>query len=436
MFSVPAKTLKAFTALLARRNTPKNLFYHYQKWLRYYLDFCHKYHFSASDSDNLGHFMIKLNEENQSTELQKQATDAIIIYYELLKSTKEIPAKEQGSSTSMKNEPQAVEVQHLIAKEPWDAVYDRLRDEIKIRQYSPNTLQTYAGRIRQFQYFTKSKSPVSLCQQDIKDYLTFLAVKRKVAASTQNQAFNSLLFLYRHILKLPDGDLRDVPRAKRKPYIPVVLSRQEVDTVISHLKMPYQLFVKLLYGCGLRSFECLNLRINNFNFDAGVLTVHDGKGREDRTVPLPLSITDQLKEQVEVVKRLHQKDLRDKYAGAFMLGLLEEKYKNAGKELAWQWFFPAKTLTLVPEMGQMRRYHLHKSHVHRAIKMAVKKSKIHKRVSSHTFRHSFASHLLQANYDIRTIQKLLGHSDVRTTMIYTHTVKSRTIKETKSPLDF
>ena len=194
--------------------------------------------------------------------------------------------------------------------------------------------------------------------------------------------------------------------------------------------------MKLLYGCGLRLFECLNLRIQNFNFDAGILTVHDGKGKKDRTVPLPQTILPELTDHLDHVKDLHQSDLDSGYAGAFMIGLLEKKYKNSAKELIWQWFFPAKTLTFVPDVKEYRRYYLHETHVQKAIRRAVLKSKLLKRVSAHTFRHSFATHLLQANYDIRTIQELLGHSDVRTTMIYTHTIKSLTVKEAKSPLDF
>jgi integrase len=192
----------------------------------------------------------------------------------------------------------------------------------------------------------------------------------------------------------------------------------------------------VLYGCGLRLFECLKLRVHNFNFDAGVLTVHDGKGKKDRTVPLPRSILPELLAQLEQVKHLHEQDMHEGYAGVFLDNLLEKKYRNAPKELIWQWFFPAKTLTTVEGSHERRRYHLHESHVQKAIKAAVRRARLTKRVSSHTFRHSFATHLLQANYDIRTIQELLGHSDVRTTMIYTHTIKSRTLKEAKSPLDF
>jgi len=318
----------------------------------------------------------------------------------------------------------------------WQKIYDELTNQIRVRHYSPKTLKTYRSWVREFQSFTKSKDPDALSTLDVKDFLTDLAVKQNVSASSQNLAFNSLLFFFRHALKKDFGEIDGVVRAKRKPYIPVVLSREEIDQIVNKLRYPYNLMTKLLYGCGLRLFECLNLRINNFNFDAGILTVHDGKGKKDRTVPLPKILLSELQAHLERVKNLHKKDLEEGYAGAFMIGQLEKKYKNAAKELGWQWFFPAKTLTYVPDSDEFRRYHHHESHLQKAIKKAVRKAQIPKRASAHTFRHSFASHLLQANYDIRTIQELLGHSDVRTTMIYTHTVQSTTVKEAKSPLDF
>jgi len=179
----------------------------------------------------------------------------------------------------------------------------------------------------------------------------------------------------------------------------------------------------------------MNIRINNLNFDTGILTIHDGKGGKDRTLPLPETLISDLTAQIDVIKELHLQDLNDGYAGAFMFDAIEKKYKNAGKEFNWQWFFPAKTLTYVPETKEFRRSHLHNRHVQKAIKAVVNRAQLTKRATAHTFRHSFASHLLQANYDIRTIQELLGHSNIRTTMIYTHTVKSRTVKESKSPLD-
>jgi integron integrase len=274
-----------------------------------------------------------------------------------------------------------------------------------------------------------------LSASDVKAYLTYLAVNCKVSASTQNQAFNSILFLYRHILKKDFGDQKDVPRAKKSNYVPIVLSRQEIDQIIGYLRYPYDLVIKLLYGCGLRLFEGVKLRVKDFNFDEGILTVK-GKGNKSRAVPIPQRIFSELKKQMDFVRKVHDEDCRTEYAGVFLEDQLEKKYPNAAKEFIWQWFFPQESLTLVGESNEKRRYHIHETHVQEALYEAVKRVKLTKRVTSHTFRHSFATHLLQANYDIRTIQTLLGHSDVRTTMIYTHCVPSKTIKELKSPLDF
>ncbi|MDX8389556.1 MAG: integron integrase, partial [Mariprofundaceae bacterium] len=301
---------------------------------------------------------------------------------------------------------------------------------------SPKTLKAYRSWVRQLQTFTKSKSPDLLCMEDVKSFLSSLAVEKKVAASTQNQAFNALLFLFRQVLEKEFGVVEGVVRAKRKTYIPVVLSREEVDSVIACLKEPNQLVVQLLYGCGLRLFECLKLRIQDVNFDTKIIVVHDGKGKKDRSVPMPETLVETLQMQIEKVKSLHQEDLLSGYDGVFLPDSLSKKYKNAGKEFAWQWLFPARSLTHVSEEHELRRYHLHETHLQKALRKAVKKAQIPKRATAHTFRHSFASHLLQANYDIRTIQELLGHSNLRTTMIYTHTVQSQTIKQSKSPLDF
>jgi integron integrase len=342
-----------------------------------------------------------------------------------------LPLKESGNQ--IKEAAKSYGTAKVIS--PWTDAMDCISNEIKLRHYSPKTLKSYLLWAEKMKIFTKNKPPKDLTPNDVKDFLTFLAVEKKVSASSQNQAFNALLFFFRHVLKKEFGKIDGVVRARRKPSIPVVLSRNEIDRIISHLKYPYDLVVKLLYGCGLRLGECMSLRINNFNFDYNILTIHDGKGKKDRTVPLPQSIRSELDAQVERVIAQHQYDIDKEYDGVFMPGILEKKYQNAGKELIRQWFFPARELTYVSETNESRRYHLHETHVQKAIKKAVGKSKLLKKASPHTFRHSFASHLLQANYDIRTIQKLLGHSDVRTTMIYTRTIKSRTLKESKSPLD-
>jgi integron integrase len=350
-------------------------------------------------------------------------------------SSKSLSQSEQVAGFVKKSQYSAAGYQEKSDSPDWDELIAKLAAEIKVRHYSRKTLQTYANWSRNFQRFLKNKPPQELSTAEVKEYMTFLAVKCKVASSTQNQAFNSLLFLYRHALKREFGILSDVPRAKKSLYIPTVLSRPEIDAIIEQLDYPHNLVVKVLFGCGLRLFEGLQLRVGDFNFDTGKLLVH-GKRKKDRTVPIPETVSEDMKTQIKVVGELHERDLAAGYDGVFLDDDLEAKYPKAPKEFIYQWFFPQQSLTVVAENGERRRYHLHESQFQEALYHAVRKAKIPKRVKSHTFRHSFATHLLQANYDIRTIQTLLGHSSLKTTMIYTHCVPVRTVKEPKSPLDF
>ncbi len=470
MRPVPVPILKSFEAILEKRAISPSEHANYIKWLRYFLDFCAKYPVPEAPPDRVRLFVGKLREKKQTPFQQNQAAHAVSLYFET-----QGKGKTQAAETSSVPEPPQVQERSLSlpraiplpdrspgqvkttsfiasaqpqpwrrwedgyavtsASPEWDAVIAELAAEIKTRHYSRKTLKTYAHWSRKFQGFLKNKPPKSLSSTDVKEYLTYLAVQCRVSASTQNQAFNALLFLFRHALKQDFGDHKDVPRAKKSKYIPVVLSRKEIDTVLKHLQYPHDLVVKLLYGCGLRLFECLQLRVKDFSFDARILTVH-GKGKKDRTVPLPETIVPELTSQLEVVKKVHDEDLAAGYAGVFLDDRLEKKYPSAARDFVWQWFFPQKTLTQVSATQELRRYHLHETHVQGALYEAVRRARLTKRVTSHTFRHSFATHLLQANYDIRTIQELLGHSDVKTTMIYTHCIPSRTVKEARSPLDF
>jgi len=459
MIQIETNLRNNYNLILQKKGIPKNEYGYYLKWLRYYLDFCHKYSFKKSDSESLPRFLGKLRSKNQNKNQLQQAVSAVHFFYSLSKidaspesykaidpTSEMVSIKEHRLPYPVTREGKPRMAGHsLNQKKPeltgnnnlnqsWQDAYQGLENEIKVRHYSPKTLKSYRGWMRKFQAFTRSKALNSLDSTDVKGFLTYLAVEQNVAASSQNLAFNALLFFYRHVLGREFGKIDGVVRAKKRPYIPVVLSKNEVHRVLENLSYPYDLAVKLLYGCGLRLFECLNLRINNFNFDAGILTVH-GKGKKVRTLPIPEIIVPELKAQMDRVYNLHQIDVADNYDGAFMFDRLEKKYKDAGKEFIWQWFFPAKSLTLVKELKENRRYHLHDTHVQRAIKKAVGKARLTKRATAHTFRHSYASHLLEANFDIRTIQELLGHSDIRTTMIYTHTVKSKTLKNAKSPLD-
>jgi integron integrase len=460
MKNVPDHIQEEFRLMLNRKGIPANQHGHYLKWLRFYLDFCDKYTFDSYDPKSLPHFIEKLQSKRQGPFQQQQATEAVHIFLEISTAenanSKENPHENSSGAQvaeekSKPHNPSAVQAADESpdpgsaqvtgpasspVEDPWEAAIQSLTNEIRVRHYSQKTLKTYTTWVYKLRSYSQKDDPQTLTTADVKSFLTFLAVQKHMAASSQNQAFNALLFFFRHVLGQEFGQIEGVVRAKQRPYIPVVLTREEIDTIIRHLTPPYDLVVQLLYGCGLRLFECLELRVNAFNFDFGILTIHDGKGKKDRTVPLPQKLLPELNKQLEKVKALHAKDLEAGYDGVFMFDRIEQKYPNSARELVWQWFFPATYLTHIPETGQRKRYHLHESHVQKAIRHAVKKAQIPKRVTSHTFRHSFASHLLQANYDIRTIQELLGHSDVRTTMIYTHTIKSQTQKEAKSPLDF
>lgn len=461
MLQIPGQLIARYLAHLNERGVPAARHAECNQWLRYFLDFCDKYQVTGEKSERVRLFMAKLRDKNQTEEQRRRAADAVSFYFDMQQRAGRGNAPD-GPSFAKEEQPPAVPsgksaaapadsrhpagsmrasqyreagYQEKSDSPEWDEVLAKLAAEIKIRHYSRKTLKTYANWSRRFQRFLKNKPPQELSTADVKAYLTYLTVECNVAASTQNQAFNSLLFLFRHALKRDFGELRDVPRAKKSLYIPMVLSRPEIDAVLNHLSHPYDLVVKMLFGCGLRLFEGLQLRVRDFNFDAGVLTVH-GKGKKDRTVPLPQSIMAELKAQIDVVGRLHDQDLAAGYDGVFLDDAVEKKYPRAPKEFIHQWFFPQKTLTVVAETGERRRYHLHASDLQEALYPAVRRAKIPKRVTAHTFRHSFATHLLQANYDIRVIQKLLGHASLKTTMIYTHCVPVTTVKEPKSPLDF
>jgi integron integrase len=453
MLVVPTEIKIKYAEFLAKNGIAQNYINKCQKYLRYYLDFCQKYHHDPVTSQGLKTFLLKLSEKRQDVTTRKEAKRAIQLYQEYLafrkdNSKKSINDEITGKKVNVdihtinKNKSFSTSVSKLAEKDtnwsesPWKSEFVELENAIRMRHYSDKTLRSYRNYVREFQAYTRSPQPDSLTAKHVKDYLTHLAVKKKVSASTQNLAFNSLLFFFRHVLSREFGTIDGVVRAKKRPYIPVVLCRDEIDKVFNAIDERYLLIVKLLYGCGLRLFECLSLRVNCLNLEEGILTVHNGKGKKDRTVPLPKSLHGELRELLEAAHDLHSKDIARGYHGVFLFDAYERKSKSASRQFIWQWLFPAYKLSEVKETGEMKRFHLHETHIQKALKRAVEKACITKRVTAHTFRHSFASHLLLANYDIRTIQELLGHSDVRTTMIYTHTVKSMTKKEAKSPLDF
>ena len=297
---------------------------------------------------------------------------------------------------------------------------DSVREAIRIRHYSVRTENTYVGWIRRFILFHNKRHPKEMGADEVTRFLTNLAVKGRVSASTQNQALAALLFLYKEVLCQDIGWLKDVVRAKRPRRLPVVLTREEVKQVLSHLHGTPRLMAILLYGSGLRLMECARLRVQDIDFETSQITVRSGKGGKDRVTVLPTVIKEELKQHLQKARRLHEKDLACGAGWVELPDAVGRKYPNAGREWAWQWVFPATRTYVAAETGQRRRHHLHESVLQRAVKDAVARSGITKRVSCHTFRHCYATHLLEDGYDIRTVQKLLGHKSVQTTMVYTH----------------
>jgi integron integrase len=270
--------------------------------------------------------------------------------------------------------------------------------------------------------------------KEVADFLTYLAVDRKVSASTQNQALNAIVFLYKEVIGIPPGSF-EFKQASRGKRLPVVLSRDEIKKVLSKLQGEFHLMASMLYGGGLRLSECLKLRIKDIDFDLNEMIVRGGKGDNDRRTILPNLIIPTLKRQLEKAKLKYEENMSiSGFAGASMPDALERKYPNAPRELAWQYVFPSRKPASDPRSGKLKQHYRHESYLQKAVKMAVRESQINKNASCHTFRHSFATHLLEDGYDIRTVQELLGHKDVRTTMIYTH-VLNRNKFNVRSPLD-
>jgi len=311
---------------------------------------------------------------------------------------------------------------------------DRVRTALRSRHYSRRTEEAYIAWIRRYILFHGKRHPMEMGAPEITRFLSFLAVDGKVAASTQNQALSALLFLYREVLELDVPWLDGLVRAKRPERLPVVLTREEVRAVIQRLEGVPRLMAYLLYGAGLRVLECCRLRVQDVDFATNQIVVRGGKGDKDRVTMLPVAVKRALAWHLESVREQHQDDLKHGAGWVELPTALVRKYPNAGREWAWQWVFPATRIYFHRETRQRRRHHLHESVLQRVVKSAVRKAGIAKRGTPHTLRHSFATHLLEENHDIRTVQELLGHRDVTTTQIYTH-VLNRGPSGVRSPAD-
>lgn len=314
----------------------------------------------------------------------------------------------------------------------WEVTREEMVKVLRLRHMSLNTEKTYITWSRQFQKYI-SKVTDELSTDDIRNYLSYLATERKVAAATQNQALNALLFLYRFALHKKVEDL-DAVRAKKRRRLPVVFSPQEVSAVLDNLSGMAGLMARLTYASGLRLAECLNLRIHDIDMERGIVTVRSGKGDKDRTTIFPDRLKEEMIAHFAKVRKLFDGDRAQGVPGVFLPNALERKYPNAGIEWGWFWVFPAPSLAVDPRALVIRRHHQHPAIFQREFKSAVQRSGTTKRATVHTLRHSFATHLLESGYDIRTIQQLLGHVDIKTTMIYTH-VTNKNFLGVRSPLD-
>ncbi len=317
-------------------------------------------------------------------------------------------------------------------QQPPKKLLDQVRDALRRKHYSIRTEQAYLGWITRFILFHHKCHPQEMGAPEIEAFLTHLAVHENVAASTQNQALSALLFLYRYVLNHDPGPINAL-HAKKPKRLPTVLTRDEVRLLFRYLS-GVNLLMARLYGSGLRLMECLRLRVKDLDFNYYTITVRDGKGEQDRITILPESLVNPLQDHLRIVKRTHEEDLAKGYGAVYLPYALERKYPNANREWGWQYVFPSDRLSVDPRSGVVRRHHLDESGLQKAVRQAAQRAGIPKPVSPHTLRHSFATHLLEAHYDIRTVQELLGHKNVKTTMIYTH-VLHRGGLAVRSPLD-
>ncbi len=312
---------------------------------------------------------------------------------------------------------------------------DQVREVLRYYHYSYKTEQTYSSWIlRYIRFYGGRIHPKNMGKNEVERFLSYLAEKMNVSAATQKQALNALIFLYKKVLDIDLGDGIAPTRSKRRINLPTVLTKEEVARVFENMKDTHALMAKLLYGCGLRLMECLRLRVKDVDFGQSQIFIRDAKGGKDRIVILPDSLREELEKQIDYVIALHREDLENGFGEVYIPDALCRKYENASREIGWQYVFPAKKLSKDPRSGKMMRHHIIESTLQKAVKRAVTKAGIYKKASCHTLRHSFATHLLENGVNIRIVQKLMGHNDVKTTEVYTHVMK-KDINSVKSPLD-
>ena len=408
--------------LLEKNLAPAKNVPFYAHWVSRFLDYARRNEFSALEYQEaavLG-FLDSLKSDKHVLDWQRrQANDSIRLYYFHYLNKTDVRSVKAVASDSMPN------------------IIQETKRLIRLKHYSYSTERTYIQWIERFLEYTRQTSKKAISETDASDFKNFishLALKQRVSASTQNQAFNAILFFFRYVLGKEAGDLADTVRAKRGQKLPVIFSVEEVKRLLACMNGKDLLIAGLLYGAGLRLMELARLRVKDIDMDLNTLTVRSGKGDKDRTTILPATVKDQLKNHLIEVKSLHESDLSRGYGEVHLPDALSRKYPNSGKEWAWQYVFPANSLSVDPRSGRVARHHISDSAIQEVIKKAIRKAGIPKHASVHTLRHSFATHLLMNGVNIREVQELLGHKNVETTMIYTHVLRDMS-KAPKSPLD-
>jgi integron integrase len=409
--------MKQFEKYLRFKRTiiPKQIPF-YLNWVNRFLAFINKGPEADITEDEKEAYLNDLEKRFEEWQV-KQAQDAIDLFI-YFRSTLEKKGKTEA----------------LQKNKAWKDAAEEMVRMLRLKNRALSTEKSYMGWMRAFYGFVRGMPPDSLDDSHVKNFLSYLAVEKRISPSTQNQAFNALLFFYKHVLDKDMGSLGGVVRAHRKTKIPVVLSMKEVRLLFDQLEGTPLLMAELTYGCGLRLRECLSLRVKDIDFEQDCVVVRAGKGDKDRITVLPDSLKNKLREHLENVRETYEKDRKEGVAGVYLPGALERKAPNRGKEWGWFWIFPSKTLSVDPRSKVVRRHHVHSNTLQKYVRRASDQAGITKNVTVHTLRHSFATHLVEKGYDIRTIQELLGHANLQTTMIYTH-VATRNRLGVRSPLD-
>ena len=409
--------MNEFKTFLSLKNTiPEKKIPYYLMWVSKLYAYFDKDFDEPVISDEVDRFLHNIQKNYEDWQV-KQAREALRLYTYYF--------------DNLKTEEETRTVPH---EKLWKENADRMVRMLRLKQRSYRTEQSYIGWLHQFCARFKNNDPQAMDTSHIIDFLSFLAVEKNVSKATQNQAFNAILFFYRYVLEKNVDSIRDTVRATAKRRLPVALSIQEVHRLIDHLSGINHLMARVIYGGGLRVNECVRLRIKDLDFERSTLLLRSSKGDKDRMTIMPERIKTDLQEHLEWVRTVYEKDVESGLAGVYMPHALERKYQSASASWEWFWVFPSKSLSVDPRSHIVRRHHMHPSNLQRAIKPAARKAGITKQVNVHTLRHSFATHLLEKGYDIRTIQELLGHAHVQTTMIYTHVAK-KNIFGVRSPLD-